>query len=80
MFDYQHIPTTIKVTEKYYNSLPISERVNYKRIEKEEDRFVFPNDLDSILPNIGNDDTKDDFSGFGNGGDGFDGGGSSSDF
>ena len=80
MFDYQHITTGIKVTASFYNSLPISEKIHYRKISNEDDKFVFPDDLDNILPNIGNDDTKDDFSGFGSGGDGFDGGGASGDY
>ena len=80
MFDYQHTTTTINVTASFYNSLPISEKIHYRKISNEDDNFTFPDDLDNILPNIGNDDTKDDFSGFGSGGDGFDGGGASSDF
>lgn len=80
MFDYQHITTGIKVTASFYNSLPISEKIHYRKISNEDDNFVFPDDLDNILPNIGNDDTKDDFSGFGSGGEGFDGGGASGDY
>ncbi len=84
MFDYQHIPTGIKITAKYYDSLPISEKANYRKIENKEDDFVFPNDLDDILPCIGNDSnvdsTIDSFSGFGGGGSGFDGGGADGDY
>lgn len=77
MFDYEHISTGIKVTAKYYNSLTISEKIRYRKIKNEDDDFVFPDDLDNILPNIGNDliedDSNDDFSGF-------DGGGASGDY
>lgn len=84
MFDYEHISTGIKVTAKYYDSLSVSEKIHYKKIKSEDDNFVFPNDLDGILPNIGNDSnvdsTIDSFSGFGGGGNGFDGGGADGDY